>query len=69
MNGGLYFVNMKTSVYKFATESGIIEDIGSDHFFDHKRHAIAGIYENIDRNKCLTCQTRLFKECREDIQV
>ncbi len=69
MNGGLYFVNMKTSVYKFATESGIIQDIGPDHFFNHKRHAIAAIYQNMDRNKCSTCQTRLFKECREDIQA
>jgi SulP family sulfate permease len=72
MNGGLYFVNMKTSVYKFATESGIIEDIGPDHFFEHKRHAIAAIYRNIkkmDSNKCSTCQIQLFKECREDRQV
>ncbi|CAK8725796.1 sulfate permease, SulP family [Candidatus Electrothrix aarhusensis] len=69
INGGLYFVNMKASVYKFATESGIIEDIGPDHFFEHKRHAIAAIYKNIDSNKCSTCQVRLFKECREDIQA
>ncbi len=71
MNGGLYFVNMKTSVYKFATESGIIQDIGPDHFFNHKRHAIAALYRNIknmDSNKCSACQTRLFKECREDVQ-
>ncbi|CAK8714877.1 Sulfate permease, SulP family [Candidatus Electrothrix laxa] len=67
MNGGLYFVNMKTSVYKFATESGIIKDIGPDHFFDHKRHAIAALCRNMDSNQCSICQTRLFKECREDI--
>uniref|UniRef100_UPI0040564628 SulP family inorganic anion transporter n=1 Tax=Candidatus Electrothrix sp. TaxID=2170559 RepID=UPI0040564628 len=64
MNGGLYFVNMKPSVYQFAAESGFIKEIGPDHFFDHKRHVIAAICKNMDKNKCSTCQTRLFKECR-----
>lgn len=66
MNGGLYFVNMKSSVYKFAAASGFIKEIGADHFFNHKRHAIAAIYQNMDSNKCSTCQIQLFKECRQD---
>ncbi|MCI5219404.1 MAG: sodium-independent anion transporter, partial [Candidatus Electrothrix sp. LOE2] len=64
MNGGLYFVNMKTSVYKFAAESGIIQDIGPDHFFNHKRDALAAIRKNMDSNTCASCQIRLFLECR-----
>ncbi|MCI5190277.1 MAG: SulP family inorganic anion transporter [Candidatus Electrothrix sp. AS4_5] len=64
MGGGLYFVNMKASVYEFAVESGFIKSIGGDHFFDSKSSAVAEIYRKMTEEKCSTCQKKIFRECR-----
>ncbi|CAK8712209.1 MAG: sulfate permease, SulP family [Candidatus Electronema aureum] len=63
MNGGLYFVDMKPSVYEIAAKSGLIKKIGSNNFFDEKSKAIAAIYKNIDKQKCVNCKALIFKEC------
>ncbi|MCI5218181.1 MAG: sodium-independent anion transporter, partial [Candidatus Electrothrix sp. LOE2] len=64
MGGGLYFVNMKAAVYEFAVKSGFIKSIGADHFFDSKSCAVSEIYRKLDRSKCSSCNSRIFKECR-----
>lgn len=63
-NGGLYFVNLKSSVYEFAAKSCFIKQIGSDHFFDTKGHAIHDIYARLDRTICSTCNALIFNECQ-----
>ena len=63
-NGGLYFVNLKSSVYEFAAKSFFIKQIGSDHFFDSKTLAIRSIYNRLDKSVCQTCNSLIFKECR-----
>ncbi len=62
-NGGLFFVDLKSSVYEFAAKSCFIKQIGNDHFFDTKGHAIHGIYARLDRSICSTCNALIFNEC------
>jgi SulP family sulfate permease len=64
LNGGLYFVGLKSSVYEFAAKSCFIKKIGNDHFFDNKAQAIRRIYARLDKDICKTCQSLLFKECQ-----
>jgi len=64
LNGGLYFVGLKSSVYEFAAKSCFIKKIGNDRFFDNKAQAIRRIYARLDREICKTCQSLLFKECQ-----
>lgn len=61
--GGLYFTGLKASVYEFAAKACFIKKIGSSHFFDHKRFAIASITKRLDKDICLTCQSLVFEEC------
>lgn len=61
--GGLYFTGLKASVYEFAAKSCFVKKIGSNHFFDNKRSAIAFITKRLDKDVCATCQSLIFKEC------
>lgn len=63
LGGGLYFVNLKPSVYEFAAKSSFIRQVGSDHFFDSKTEAFKKIYKKLDPEICKGCRTQIFLEC------
>ena len=63
LGGGLYFVDMKSSVYEFSAKSCFIKKIGNKHFFDSKPEAIASIYKRLNRKICSKCNALIFKEC------
>ncbi len=67
-NGGIYFVGLKMSVYKFAVKASFIEKLGADHFFDSKTTAIDSIYRKLNKIRCKECRARIFKECSQDNQ-
>ena len=64
MNGGLYFVGLKSTVYEFAAKSCFIKNIGNDHFFDTKGHAIHGIFSRLNQDQCRKCNSLIFNECQ-----
>lgn len=63
LGGGLYFAELKSSVYEFVSKNYLVKKIGNTHFFDKKREAIAGIYKKLDKDICSQCPTRVFDEC------
>lgn len=63
LGGGLYFAELKSSVYEFVSKNYLVKKIGNTHFFDKKREAIAGIYKKLDKDICSQCPARVFDEC------
>ena len=65
LGGGLYFSELKSSVYKTLIKSRFSYKIGTIHFFDKKRDAIASIYKKLDSTICAQCKARVFDECNK----
>ncbi|WP_078453631.1 SulP family inorganic anion transporter [Solemya velum gill symbiont] len=63
MNGGIYFVGLKPSVYEFIAKVNLVRNIGGDHFFDRKTVAIKEIKKKLDDSVCKECNALIFKEC------
>ncbi|MDR4308706.1 SulP family inorganic anion transporter [Chelatococcus sambhunathii] len=65
MGGDLYFHRPRGPVMAFWRQTGFVERLGLDHFFNSKGDAIAGIFKALDPKICQGCQARIFHECGE----
>ncbi|MFO7603092.1 MAG: SulP family inorganic anion transporter [Gammaproteobacteria bacterium] len=64
LGGGLYFADIKASVYEFISRSCLVAKIGNSHFFDKKTQAIRHITRKLDKDICKTCNALVFEECK-----
>ena len=62
--GGLYFTELKASVYEYISKNCFVAKVGNEHFFDSKKDAIKMIYKKLDEDKCVNCEARVFSECQ-----
>ncbi|MCW9023161.1 MAG: SulP family inorganic anion transporter [Gammaproteobacteria bacterium] len=64
MGGGLYFADLKASVYEFVSRSCFVAKIGNEYFFDKKSKAISALYKKVDQSICAECSSQVFEECK-----
>ncbi len=63
LGGGLFFYNVKDSVFRYLLRSDAFEHIGDYHFFPTKNGAIQWVFTQLDEEQCASCPKRIFKEC------
>ena len=63
LGGGLFFYNVKESVFSYLLRSDAFEHIGDYHFFPSKKGAIQWVFTQLDEDVCISCPKRIFKEC------
>jgi len=66
--GGIYFVGLKLISQDILNSGGFTETIGKENFFKDKNTAISTIYKKLNRDECITCEVKLFKECLNEIK-
>ncbi len=62
--GGLYLIRAKPGVLAPLKRGGYLEDIGEENVFSGKTHALANIFERLDKEQCAYCTRRIFRECQ-----
>ena len=63
LGGGIFFYNVKDSVFRYLLRSDAFEHIGDYHFFPSKKGAIQWVFTQLDEEQCASCPKRIFKEC------
>lgn len=63
LGGGLYFAELKASVYEYVSKNCFVAKVGKDNFFDSKKDAIKTIYKKLDGQYCKDCTAKVFTEC------
>lgn len=65
MDGRLYLTGIREDVCAMLKRTGAVAEIGEENIFQSKGDAIAAAYQHLAPNACLTCEAKLFRECRE----
>jgi SulP family sulfate permease len=60
----LYISGLKKGAREFLKKGGYWDEIGAEYFCTNKQEAIAAIFQKLDHSQCLTCEARIFQECR-----
>jgi len=63
LGGGLFFYNIKDSVFRYLLRSDAFKHIGDYHFFPSKKGGIQWVFTQLDEDVCKSCPRRIFKEC------
>ncbi len=64
MGGRLFFYQMKEGVCGPLRRGGYIKEVGDENMYESKTEAIGEIFEEyLDRDICMRCDKRIFKEC------
>lgn len=63
--GRLYFCSLRRQTRDFLTRGGYKEVIGEEAFFETKEEAIKHIYGVLDKEKCSSCERKIFLECKQ----
>ena len=64
MGGDLYMYKLKDSASKVLRNGGYLDYIGEHNIFSSKEEAIEQIFDHLDREICMTCENRIFRECQ-----
>ncbi len=62
--GVLYLCNLNPAVREVLERGGFLDLIGRGNVFHAKDDAIRAIYVRLDPERCRSCDTRIFSECR-----
>jgi SulP family sulfate permease len=62
--GGLYLIRVKPGVYEPLKRGGYLQDIGEENLFAGKTQALETIFQRLDRERCASCTSRIFRECQ-----
>ena len=63
--GGIYLAGLKRVSQDIIQKGGFASKMGSEVFFEDKKHAIAAIHKNLDQ----PCKVKAFKECKKNLQL
>jgi SulP family sulfate permease len=66
LGGGLYFCELKDSVYKFLHQGEYLRDIGEGSIFPVRSDITSPLYWTLDPDVCRPCKARIFHECHGD---
>ncbi len=66
LGGGLYFWELKDSVYRFLHQGEYLQDIGKDSIFPDRSDITGPLYWTLDPDICRPCKARIFRECHGD---
>ena len=64
MGGGFYMINVKQGLWEAMERCDCLEAAGTRNVFQSKTAAIRAIFQKLDKDRCRTCDKRIFRECK-----